>query len=82
VQRETQFRLGGALTIALGIAFAAALAISGVGLAYFSAWIGAGLCVGLGVFFVYVARDEARTRAQFLVESERSRAEETPASRR
>lgn len=78
MQRETTFRVGGALTIALGLALAAALAVTGAGIDFFDAWVGAALCIGLGVFFVYVARDEARTRSKFLEEAESSSAREPP----
>jgi hypothetical protein len=64
--RETTFRLGGALTIALGGALAAALYLAGAGWVFFDAWLGAGLCVGFGVFFLYVAEDEGRTRREQL----------------
>lgn len=70
VQRETTFRLGGVLTIALGVIFALALLLSGAGWTFFEAWLGAGLCVGFGAFFLYVARDEGRTRREFLSSSE------------
>ncbi len=66
VLRETTFRVGGVLTIVLGIAFAFALYASGAGFAYFGAWAGAALCVGFGGFFLYVAHDERRTRRQYL----------------
>lgn len=68
--RETTFRIGGALTIALGLAFALSLYLSGAGAAYFGAWLAAGLCVGFGGFFVYVAHDEGRTRREFLASTE------------
>jgi hypothetical protein len=64
--RETTFRLGGALTIALGGTFAVALYLAGAGWAFFDAWLGAGICVGFGVFFLYVAGDEGRTHREEL----------------
>lgn len=64
--RETTFRVGGVLTIALGVAFAYALYASGAGLAYFGAWAGVALCVAFGGFFLYVAHDERRTRRRYL----------------
>ncbi len=66
MQRETTFRVGGVLTIALGVLLGYGLYSAGAGIEYFDAWLAAGICVGFGAFFLYVARDEARTRRQFL----------------
>ena len=72
MQRETTFRIGGALTIALGVVFAVALYLSGAGWTFFDAWMGCAICVGFGLFFLSVAHDEARTRREFLAATERS----------
>jgi len=69
--RETTFWLGGILTIALGILFAAGLFLANAGWDFFDAWLGCGMAVGLGAFFLYVARDEHRTRLTFLADSDR-----------
>ncbi len=70
MQRETTFRVGGALTIALGVVFALALYLSGAGWTFFDAWVGCAFCVGFGLFFLYVAHDEGRTRREFLASAE------------
>lgn len=72
LQRETTFRIGGVLVIALGVAFATALYLSGAGWSYLGAWFASGGCVGFGLFFLHVARDEARTRREFLASNEPS----------
>jgi hypothetical protein len=64
--RETTFRIGGLVTIALGVAWAYGLFNAGAGLEFADAWLGAGFSVGLGAFFLYVARDEGRRRREFL----------------
>jgi hypothetical protein len=66
VLRETTFVLGGCLTIALGGALAVGLLWAGAGLIYFDAWLGAGIAVGLGIFFIYVGRAEGEDRRQSL----------------
>jgi len=66
MQRESTFRVGGALTVALGVLLGIALGLAGAGVGFFGAWLSAGICVGLGVFFLYVAHDEARTRREYL----------------
>jgi len=68
--RETTFWLGGILTIALGVALAASLVWIGAGIDYFEAWLGCGIAVLFGAFFLHVSRDEHRTRLAFLEESE------------
>jgi ABC-type transport system involved in Fe-S cluster assembly fused permease/ATPase subunit len=62
VYRETTFLLGGAITIALGIALAAGLVWAGAGVEYVSAYLAVVLAFVLGAFFVYVSRAEARAR--------------------
>ena len=66
VLRETQFFAGGLLTIGLGVALALGLYWAGVGADFFDAWLAAGLAVGFGGFFLFVARDEHRNRLEFL----------------
>lgn len=68
--RETTFRLGGLLTIGLGVALAYGLFAAGAGIEFVDAWLGAGIAVGLGAFFLYVARDEGRVRREFLRSAE------------
>jgi hypothetical protein len=68
--RETTFLIGGLLTIALGVLLGGALFLAGAGPEYFNAWLASGIAVGLGGFFIYVARDEHRTRLEFLRSSE------------
>jgi hypothetical protein len=67
--RETTFWLGGLLTVALGVVFAVGLYVSGAGFDYFDAYLASGFGVGLGTFFLYVARDEHRDRLAFLASS-------------
>ena len=64
--RETQFLIGGALTIALGAGLIGLLAWAGAGFDYFEAYLGGVLAIGFGAFFVYVARGEARARRPYL----------------
>jgi hypothetical protein len=71
VLRETQFFVGGLLTIGLGVSLGYGLYWSGAGAEYFGGWLAAGISVGLGAFFLYVARDEHRTRLAFLEAEER-----------
>lgn len=66
MQRETTFRIGGGVAIALGGALAAGLAWAGAGVDYPSAWLAAVLSVVLGAFFLHVAADERRYRAEYL----------------
>lgn len=66
VLRETTFQVGGGLTIALGLVLGIGLFLAGAGLLWFEAWLGAGLAVGLGAFFVYVGRTEAQDRRRGL----------------
>ncbi len=64
--RETTFVLGGALVIALGVAFAAGLAWAGAGWQYAGGWAGAAFAVGFGAFCVYVGRAETADRRRQL----------------
>lgn len=64
--RETTFRIGGALTVALGAGLAYGLYSAGAGIDFLDAWLAAGISVGFGAFFLYVAHDEARTRHEYL----------------
>lgn len=64
--RETTFRIGGALTVALGVGLAYGLYLAGAGIDFFDAWLAAGISVGFGAFFLYVAHDEARARREYL----------------
>ncbi len=68
--RETTFRVGGSLTIALGILLAAGLVWSGAGFVFFGGYIAAGLAVGFGVFFFWVGGAEGRERRRALTELE------------
>jgi hypothetical protein len=78
--RETTFRIGGLLTIALGVALAYGLYSASAGIEFVDAWLAAGMAVGFGAFFLYVAQEEGRDRREFL----RSAEEEgrTPPGRR
>jgi hypothetical protein len=67
--RETTFWIGGALTIGLGVALAAGLVWAGAGPGYASAYLGAGLGVLLGGFFLFVGREEGAARRRFLREA-------------
>ncbi len=64
--RETAFFAGGATVIALGVALGVGLALGGAGWAYASAWLGAGIAVGLGAFFVRVGAEARAFRRQWL----------------
>ncbi len=64
--RETQFLVGGALTIALGVLLVGLLVWAGAGFDYFGGYLGALLAVGFGAFFVYVGRSERQDRAPLL----------------
>jgi hypothetical protein len=73
--RETTFRIGGWVTIALGILLAFGLYYAGAGIEYVDAWLASGLAVGFGAFFLYVARDEHRDRLAFLERAEKEASE-------
>ncbi|HLN52017.1 MAG TPA: hypothetical protein VK455_08220 [Thermoplasmata archaeon] len=64
--RETTFVVGGALTIALGVALLVGLYLAGAGAQVLNAWIAGLAAVGFGTFFVHVGKDEARTRREYL----------------
>lgn len=64
--RETVFYLGGGVVIALGVLLGFGLWATGAGLVYWSAWLSAGIAVGLGAFFVYVGRDARAFRRAWL----------------
>jgi hypothetical protein len=69
--RETTFRVGGILTIALGVALAYGLFVAGAGVEFTDAWLAAGISIGFGAFFLHVAAEEARNRREFLRSSEK-----------
>lgn len=64
--RETTFAIGGALTIALGVLLDIGLYFAAAGIEYLDAWLAGGIAVGLGAFFLYIARGEHRERLAFL----------------
>ncbi len=66
VLRETAFKVGGGLSVALGLLLGAFLYYAGAGFDYFSAWLAAGLAVGLGGFFAYVGWAEGAERRRSL----------------
>jgi len=74
VLREMSFFIGGAAVIALGILLGLALWAEGVGVVLWSAWLSAGISVGLGAFFLRVGRDARAYRRQWLREVEAGRA--------
>jgi ethanolamine transporter EutH len=73
VQRETTFRLGGGILIGLGLVLAGALAWAGAGLTYLDAWLAAAFSAVIGAFFLHVAGDVARFRAEYLRAAEEGR---------
>jgi hypothetical protein len=73
VLRETTFFLGGALVVALGVLLGFGLWFSGAGYLYWSAWLAAGIAVGLGAFFVWVGRDARAFRREWLRAAEEGR---------
>ena len=81
VLRETTFVIGGALTIALGLALGAGLFWAGAGFEYLDAWLAAGIAVGFGAFFVYVGRSEGAERRRTLGELEAGAAGTSPRNR-
>jgi hypothetical protein len=64
VQRATVFLLGGVIAVALGAALVGGLA--GAGVDFAGAYLSAAFSVVLGLFFVHVAREERRYRAEYL----------------
>lgn len=71
--RETTFFIGGAAVIALGVLLGLGLWLAGAGIVYWSAWLSAGIAVGLGAFFVYVGREAHAFRRQWLKAAEEGR---------
>ena len=71
--RETTFRIGGILTIALGVALAYGLFQANAGVEFVDAWLAAGMAVGFGAFFLYVGRDLHRYRQEYLAAIEAGR---------
>ncbi len=71
--RETTFRLGGSILIVVGVWLAFELALAQAGWSYFGVWFAAGGLVGFGAFFVYVARDAAKYRRDYLAALESGR---------
>jgi hypothetical protein len=70
VLRETTFRVGGILTIALGVLLASGLVWAGAGIEFSDAYLGAALAVGFGAFFMYVGSAETKERRAFLASVE------------
>ncbi len=66
VTRETTFQVGGILVIGLGLALGVGLYLSGAGVEFLGAWLGAGVAVGFGAFFLYVGRAESADRRRAL----------------
>lgn len=66
MQRATTFALGGWIAVALGGLLAVGLAWAGAGVAFFGAWLSAAFSVLIGAFFLHVAREERRYRAEYL----------------
>jgi len=64
--RETTFFLGGAVVIVLGGLLGFGLWYAGAGVVYWSAWLSAGIAVGLGAFFLYVGREARAFRGEWL----------------
>ncbi len=71
--RETVFYVGGGAVIALGVLLGLGLALSGAGYVVWSAWLAAGIAVGLGAFFVKVGRDARAFRREWLRAAEEGR---------
>jgi len=71
--RETTFVVGGAVVIALGVLLGAALWLAGAGFVYWSAWLSAGIAVGLGAFFLRVGRQARQFRRRWLRDAEEGR---------
>ena len=71
--RETVFFVGGAGVIALGVLLGFGLWYSGAGFVYWSAWLSAGIAVGLGAFFVRVGREAQAFRRDWLRAMEEGR---------
>ena len=71
--RETTFLAGGGAVIALGLALGFGLWYAGAGVLYWSAWLAAGIAVGLGAFFIRVGQDARAFRRQWLRDLEAGR---------
>jgi len=71
VSRETAFRFGGAVAVALGVLLAVGLAWAGIGWVFLNAWLAAAFSILIGAFFVKVADDERRFRSAYLRAVER-----------
>ncbi len=71
--RETTFFVGGVVVAALGVLLGVGLWWSGAGVVYWSAWLAAGIAVGLGAFFVAVGRDARDYRRRWLRDVEQGR---------
>ncbi len=71
--RETTFFVGGAAVIALGVLLGVGLALSGAGLYAWSAWLAAGISVGLGAFFLRVGAEARAFREEWLRSAEEGR---------
>ena len=69
--RETTFFVGGAVVIALGVLLGFGLWYAGAGVVYWSAWLSAGISVGLGAFFLRVGREARAYRRAWLSELEK-----------
>ncbi|MFY9716868.1 MAG: hypothetical protein WAK40_02905 [Thermoplasmata archaeon] len=64
--RETTFLLGGAIAVGLGTSLAVGLLWADAGAAYLDGWLSAALAVVIGAFFLHVAREARRYRAEYL----------------
>ncbi len=60
--RENAFVVGGALLVATGIGFVAAMIAIGLDWWFFEAYLAGLLSAGFGGFFIYVGRAEAQDR--------------------
>jgi hypothetical protein len=79
--RETTFLLGGALTVALGVALALGLLWAGAGWEFWNGYVAAGLAVAFGLGFVQVGRAERADRRRTLAEWEPGASPATKSSR-
>jgi len=73
VLRETTFFVGGGAVVGLGVALGFGLWLSGAGVDFWTAWLAAGIAVGLGGFFVRVGADARAFRRQWLRALEQGR---------
>ncbi len=65
MRRETTFRVGGWLLIAVGAGLGVDLGLAGAGLPAAGIWFAAGGSVGFGAFCLFVAHDAARFRTEY-----------------